>query len=618
MTRGNSTKYCFILLCALVMVVSLRPPALAEPDEDQQTLEMFYEGKDLVVSATRSPKPLSQSAENITVITAADIERMGAHTLGEVLNTVPGIVNDDRGSVGNFGTITIQGALPPHILFLLDGVTLNFLDSGFPNAATIPVQDIERIEIVKGPGSSSWGSALGGVVNIVTKSPLEGKKLGGTLSFSAGERDTRDSRGEGTGTLGRLGYYLFAGNLTSSGLRPSTGVDENNLYGKFRWELPGKGDLTFTIGYTKEHRGDGADIADDLSIRSTFEHFFTTLSLNYSLNASTELDLSLRESTKHNRNQLSTLSTGELLQDSSSSETSYGGSAKLSWRKGFQNLVVGGDFDHLENNSDANLFFQSFFSHIALQSDKFGIFCNDTFTYKGLSITPGIRYDRMNPVGDFVSPSLGIAWSLNDRTILRGYVAHGYSLPLMTPDQPQEKVLTYQAGVETTQIPYLWLKTTFFRNELSDVQSFDFTTGLINLVKQLKQGVEVEGKTVSFLNTALSAGYTFVDASNRDTGETLAGVPRQIVKLGLLYDDQRSLKGALLGRYVWWNADVTDDARDNAFIWDLGLSKRVMNVNDLALELFFNAHNLFNGAQYSLGMFPNARRWVEGGIRFKF
>ena len=93
---------------------------------------------------------------------------------------------------------------------------------------------------------------------------------------------------------------------------------------------------------------------------------------------------------------------------------------------------------------------------------------NDTLTLGSLAMTPGIRYDQMRPVGDFISPSLGAAWSLNEQTILRAYAARGYSLPLLFSNTTQEKVDTIQGGVETTQIPYLWLKTTLFLNYLSD------------------------------------------------------------------------------------------------------------------------------------------------------
>jgi vitamin B12 transporter len=132
------------------------------------------------------------------------------------------------------------------------------------------------------------------------------------------------------------------------------------------------------------------------------------------------------------------------------------------------------------------------------------------------------------------------------------------------------------------------------------------------------QGGEVEGKTVPFFNTSLSAGYTFVEAKNRDTGEILPNIPRQILKLGLHYDDKRSFRASLLGRYVWFNASLGSDARDKAIIWDMSMAKKVFAVHDTAVELFFTGHNLFNGAQYSQFIAKNARRWLEGGIRFNF
>jgi len=171
MTRGITPKTCSILLSALAVIVSLHAPALASPDEDLQTLGMFYDGNDLIVSATRNPKPISQTAENVTVITTAEIEMMGAHTLADVLNNVPGIQIDDRGSVGTFSGISIHGADMFNILVLQDGITLNFASDGSPDIAAIPVQHIERVEIVKGAaGSSLYGSdAANGVVQVFTK-----------------------------------------------------------------------------------------------------------------------------------------------------------------------------------------------------------------------------------------------------------------------------------------------------------------------------------------------------------------------------------------------------------------------------------------------------------------
>ena len=619
MMRGIFTKICLIFAPALLLLASLHSPALAASDEDLQTLGMFYEKDDLVVSATRNPKPLSQTAENITIITAKEIETMGAHTLVDVFANVPGIQASDQGGPGGMNDLFIWGASnDKHFLLMLDGVTLNQMSNQYVDLRGIPIQNIERIEIVKGPGSSSWGSALGAVVNIVTKSPLEGKKLGGTLSFSGGERGTRDSRGELSGTIGPLGYYLFAENLTSQGFRRNTAVDQNDIYAKLRWEFPTQGSLQFTIAYDWEVVGNGdLSTAFNLLDRVRQRNFFSTLSFNYPISDRIDLDLSLR--TRYLKtidlcgfflrdDPANNINAGDPVGDVKGRETSYGGSARLTWRGGLNTLAVGADYDFLDIDADAN---NGTGETVKLFSDKYGVFLNDTLAIGDFAVTPGIRYDRMRPVGDFFSPSLGIAWNPTDKITLRSYWARGYSLPTLSADSTQQKVTTVQAGVETTYIPYLWLKGTFFWNHLSDIDE--------NHTKQLKQGAEVEGKTVPVFNTSLSAGYTFIDTKDRETGETLRNIPRQIVKLGLHYDDDRhSFRGALLGHYVWSNASSDCNAKSSAIIWDLNLAKKVFKRHDTAIELFFNVHNLFNGAQYSWDAWKNARRWVEGGIKFNF
>jgi len=611
MMRGIFIRICLIFVPALLFLSSLHSPALAASNEDMQTLGMYYEKDDLVVSATRNPKPLSQNAENITIITAQEIETMGAHTLVDVLANVPGIQVNDRGGPGSFDDFSIQGAKNFHVLVMLDGVTLNQLADQFIDLFGIPLQIIERIEIVKGPASSSWGSCLGAVVNIVTKSPFEGKKLGGTLSFSGGERGTRDSRGELSGTIGQLGYYLFAGNLTSQGFRPNTSVDQNDLYAKLRWEFPEQGSIQFTIAYDRGVAGDGDTSTDDYFSRLRRSHFLSTLSFNYPINDRIDLDLFLRTNYNKSLDLGNLISTGEPLSDIMGHEVSDGGSAKITWRGGMNTLVAGFDYDHLDIDADPNLG-----RGVNLFSDKYGVYLNDTITVGDFSVSPGIRYDRMRPVGDFYSPSLGVAWNPTDKITLRAYAARAYSLPSLFSDATQAKVINVQSGVETTYIPYLWLKTTFFWNQLSDVENS--STGAIE--KQLKQGFEVEGKTVPIFNFSLSAGYTFIDGKNWETGEPLTPFPRQLVKVGIYYDDvQRSFRGALLGRYACGNSTWSTNAKSSDMLLDLNLAKKVFTRNDTAIELFFNAHNLFNGAQYTLDNgFKNARRWVEGGIRFNF
>ena len=77
--------------------------------------------------------------------------------------------------------------------------------------------------------------------------------------------------------------------------------------------------------------------------------------------------------------------------------------------------------------------------------------------------------------------------------------------------------------------------------------------------------------------------------------------------------------GALLGRYLWWNGSPGNATKDKAIIWDLNLAGKVFALRDTAVELFFNVHNIFNGAQFNTDSHDeNARRWLEGGIRCNF
>jgi len=154
---------------------------LANSREEMQLLQLYYRTDDLVVSPTRHLKPICQVAENVTVVTAKEIEAMNAHTVAEVLNRIPGLFISFNREFGTNSFIQVQGTEHYHTLVLVDGIRWNFLSDGGAETNTIPVGIIDRIEIIKGPASSSWGSSLGGVINIITKSLKNTTAAGGTI-----------------------------------------------------------------------------------------------------------------------------------------------------------------------------------------------------------------------------------------------------------------------------------------------------------------------------------------------------------------------------------------------------------------------------------------------------
>jgi vitamin B12 transporter len=581
-------------------------------------LRMFYQDKDLVITASRSPKPISQVAENITVISAQDIEAINAHTLTDVLLHVTGVQVDVRGGPGVATAALIQGSDTRHVQVMIDGVSLNNLSDIRADIGSIPVQHIERIEIIKGPGSSVWGSGLGGVVNIITKSPNPDRRFGGSFSASGGERGSGDFRLDSSGTIGNLGYYLYGGGLTSDGLTPGTPVDAGALYTKLRWTPASDTRLQLSFGYDKTNRGDGQDPVQDFTARINFENLFLSANLSHDFSDDLNLDVSMRLAKKRFNFLVTQMSTGDIFVRNEFDDMNLGGSGKLVWQKDMHKLLVGFDADHGRLKSESILNGREYL-------DRMAVFANDTITIGDFSITPGIRYDYTSTNDDFFSPSLGITWTPLEQTILRAFVARGFNIPPLAftflspggnPDLKVEEVNSYQIGLESALIPHLWLKTTAFIHDVRDV--IPSVPPLVNLNDQWRQGFEVELKSASVYHLNLLAGYTFIDARDKETHQRVPNVPTHTYDVGLDYNDNGSLRGSLRGHYIWWNADASSEGKYNGFIWDLNLAKRLVERESRSMDVFFTAHNLFNGAQYSTGPLVNPGRWFEGGVRISF
>lgn len=618
--RGNFVKAA-IRACSLAALLFLAASAFAQSDEEMDILRMIYKDQDLV-TPTRSPKPISQVAENVTIIGADEIEAINAHTLTDVLLHVTGVQVDNRGGPGSATNVLIQGSDPTNVQVTIDGVSLNNLASNFAEIGSFPVQLIERIEIIKGPASSAWGSSLGGIINIITKSPDPDRQFGGTASAAIGERTTADLRTDFSGTVGSLGYYIYGGGITSDGLTPNTPFDGGNLYAKLQWQAAKQARLQLSVYYDKGARGDSQ--APDLAFGETNERLFVTPSLSYDLTDELNLDISGRVVKKRTSQFLDQVSSSVELDRTSTDDLNLGGSIKLNWRKGPSNLLAGFDYDNgtLESNDILNG---------KQKQEKWAFFVNDTLSLWDFSLTPGVRYDHTSTNGDFVSPSVGLTYTLFEKTILRGYVARGFNTPpladtfgdgiflLANPNLKPEEVWSYSAGVETGAARYLWIKATAFLHDIHDVITLGQTAEYyVNSGSQRRQGVEAELKTVPLFHTSLMTGYTFIDIKDLTTGQVITGLPRYTWDMGIDYDNPEILRGALRGHYIWWNADASNSARYSAMIWDLNLSRKFVDRDGMTVEAFFSAHNLFNGSQYLLGVFPNPGRWFEGGLRFKF
>ncbi|MDH4232842.1 MAG: TonB-dependent receptor plug domain-containing protein, partial [Nitrospirota bacterium] len=175
---GHTVVLLFVALLTSQLLFS--DSLASEPNNTEtltiQELLLFYDLEDLIEVTSRRPTKIKHVAENISIITAEEIRQMNAHSVNEILRIVTGMHIDFNEYFAGTGVNSIHTSRFFHNLILLDGVRINDVGEGYTYTTGIPVQIIDRIEIVKGPASSAWGSALGGVINIITKSGKEGSR----------------------------------------------------------------------------------------------------------------------------------------------------------------------------------------------------------------------------------------------------------------------------------------------------------------------------------------------------------------------------------------------------------------------------------------------------------
>jgi len=170
----------------------------------------------IVVTATRTAQTIDNSLASVSVITQADIEHSQAQNLDQLLRNLPGINIIVNGGMGKTSSLQIRGGNESHTLLLIDGVRMGSATSGSLPIADIPISQIDRIEIVRGPRTSLYGSdAIGGVVQIFTKA--YDKAQGSEASLRYGSYATTEF---GAGTRwgsDKLNYSLQASGLNTAG-----------------------------------------------------------------------------------------------------------------------------------------------------------------------------------------------------------------------------------------------------------------------------------------------------------------------------------------------------------------------------------------------------------------
>lgn len=192
----------------LLFTVLLLPPPVASRAEDEPL-------STVIVTATRTRTAVDSLAA-VTVITREEIERAQALSVQDVLRSVPGVQVSASGGLGKATSVFLRGTNEDHVLVLVDGVKVGSATLGTTAFENLPLAEIERIEVVRGPRSSLYGSeAVGGVIQIFTRRGSPG--LAPAFAVGGGSFSTAHASASLSAGDARSWFHVSASRLTSEG-----------------------------------------------------------------------------------------------------------------------------------------------------------------------------------------------------------------------------------------------------------------------------------------------------------------------------------------------------------------------------------------------------------------
>ncbi len=578
---------------------------------------------EIIVEGLRLPTPIGETGTSVSVITAEDIELRAYQFAVDALASAPGVTVNQNGSYGGLATVRIRGASSDQTLVLLDGVPLGdptAVGGGYDFSLLDPA-NIERIEILKGPQSTLWGSdAIGGVVNIITKRAENG--LGARAFAEGGSFAT--FRGGATVYGGDDGgdFVLNASGITSEGISKADEADGNT-------ERDGYDGLTFS------GRG-GVNIgAVRLEARAQYQEGETEIDgfppPNFSLadtddfseteqwTASTRLLAPLFDDTLQNEafvGYTDVKRTGEfggfLAEDAGNRLIlRYQGLAELGARN---RVAFGAEREETEANGDET----SINALFALYEVKPII--------DRLTLNAGVRYDDHSTFGDEVTARAAASFAITDYLALRGSWGEGFKAPTIfqltqsfgvlppNADLQPETSEAFDVGLDfRTLDDRANLSVTYFNRDTDNLIIFAPNFRYENLERTEAQGVEAEAAFAFNESLSLNAGYAYIDAIDATTGDRQIRTPRHSGEAALIYRNGPA-NGAVTLRY---NGDETE----GLFGSDVESWIRIdvsgsYAVND-SIELYGRVENLLDEDYQQISGYGTPGLSAYGGVRVR-
>ena len=602
--------------------------------------------------------PGNRVPAGVTVLTSKDWEKTGVLTVREALERIPGLNVTEGGMAGN--KVSLRGMGNGSTLILVDGRRLAGEDS--PQTMNVyelnrlNLDRVRRIEVVRGTASALYGSdAMGGVIQIFTRKP---GREGGYAGTRTGTREKTVYGGFSTGRLGKLDLQVDA---KLQDLRKETNGGYSNFYGPRRflditgtYQFDQSRSLEFGASYLREQ------LRQDTSAGRLPMHGYSTAA-SREWNDNNRQDYHLRYSGSDARNDYGVLLYTNRLGKESHTATpflgrdfdhsqyrTWGGDVKDTYTaNGRHTLTYGAEYRQeraggTRMGRGTGNYRQEWDSGLgkpwsSAQVETGGVYLQDEWSLgSSLYFVPGLRYDHYQSFGGRWSPRAGLAWKMTPGLWVKTNYGRGYRAPTIfelyarmeramgmvyevdgNPDLRPEKsrdfdlALEMQRGRADGSIRY-------FHNRIDDsirTRLLGFYGGRLhyrydNIRQARTQGVEAEGKYAFDRRWSLGAGYTYLDARNRQDRSRLTGDARSSGNVELSWKDGGAHPWTLTLDNRWYRDYLNDDGRQ--YTYSLTSFHAVKDLGHRT-TLQLGVDNLFDkqfGPEDLMGIY--GRTWTAG------
>ena len=593
----------------LVLCISLQ----AFSQEKTQELDS------IVINSTRISLPFKENSRTINIITAKDIKNSAATNVADLLQQVTGVDVRRRGTGGGQSDLYIRGGGFDQTLLLIDGIKMDDAQTGHHTMnAALPIEVIERIEIIKGPAARIFGqNAFTGAINIVTKKRLNNKVSINVEAGSFGQLNGSVTLGKETKNSSIIAHV---GALTSDGYRNNSDYNNQNY---------------FLMGIFNKKKQPIEVIATFFDKKFGAENFYTT---NVTFNEYEET-----------QNSLLGVST-------TFKSNKFNVTPRIYWRRGQDMFLLRRDDPgfyrnfHITNKigvetnasytSDIGITgFGVDFSRFSIQSNNLGervrtmvnFFLEQRFKLGSFDITPGIAATYFSDFKFNAFPGLDIGVQISDKVRLYGNVGYTFRAPTFTdlyysdpatsgnPNLEPEKAFAQEIGLKYSDDKFSGSLAIFNRDseDLIDYVRQNTSVNIFtaaNIAEVSTQGIEFESAynfKMNNYNQTITFGYTYLNDDILDQNKDLSRYSLNTLKHQLITRFTSQLFKNVRQNIIYKHAERTVGTSYN--ICDASL---IVDFNKFTFSL--TANNIFNAEYIESGFVQMPPSNVLFGLRYGF